>query len=76
MTEQKNLQAAISEMIGILHVALSKIDHLEAPMIGAVTGTAAGAGLSLVSACDMAIDGENVKFSSAYTAAGLTPDGS
>ena len=76
MTEQKNLQAAISEMIGILHVALSKIDHLEAPMIGAITGTAAGAGLSLVSACDMAIAGENVKFSSAYTAAGLTPDGS
>ena len=45
-------------------------------MIGAITGTAAGAGLSLVSACDMAIAGENVKFSSAYTAAGLTPDGS
>ena len=29
MTEQKNLRSAISEMIGILHVALSKIDHLE-----------------------------------------------
>ena len=39
-------------------------------------GTAAGAGLSLVSACDMAVAGKNVKFTSAYTAAGLTPDGS
>ena len=76
MTEQENLREAISEMIGILHVALSKIDHLDTPLIGAITGTAAGAGLSLVSACDMAIAGKNVKFTSAYTAAGLTPDGS
>ena len=76
MTEQENLKEAISEMIGILHVALSKIDHLDAPLIGAITGTAAGAGLSLVSACDMAVAGKNVKFTSAYTAAGLTPDGS
>ena len=76
MTEQENLREAISEMIGILHVALSKIDHLDTPMIGAITGTAAGAGLSLVSACDMAVAGKSVKFTSAYTAAGLTPDGS
>ena len=76
MTEQENLKEAISEMIGILHVALSKIDHLDVPLIGAITGTAAGAGLSLVSACDMAVAGKNVKFTSAYTAAGLTPDGS
>ena len=76
MTEQDNLRESISEMIGILHVALSKIDHLDAPLIGAITGTAAGAGLSLVSACDMAIAGKSVKFTSAYTAAGLTPDGS
>ena len=76
MTEQDSLRESISEMIGILHVALSKIDHLDAPLIGAITGTAAGAGLSLVSACDMAIAGKSVKFTSAYTAAGLTPDGS
>ena len=76
MTEQDNLRESISEMIGILHVALSKIDHLDAPLIGAITGTAAGAGLSLVSACDMVIAGKSVKFTSAYTAAGLTPDGS
>ena len=76
MTEQDSLRESISEMIGILHVALSKINHLDAPLIGAITGTAAGAGLSLVSACDMAIAGKSVKFTSAYTAAGLTPDGS
>ena len=63
-------------MIGILHLALTKLDHLDTPLIGGITGTAAGAGLSLVSACDMAIAGKGVKFTSAYTAAGLTPDGS
>ena len=76
MTEQESLREAISEMIGILHVALTKLDHLDTPLIGGITGTAAGAGLSLVSACDMAIAGRGVKFTSAYTAAGLTPDGS
>ena len=63
-------------MLGYLHSALGKIDHLDAPLIGAITGTAAGAGLSLVSACDLAIAGESVNFTMAYTAAGLTPDAS
>ena len=63
-------------MLGYLHAALGKIDHLDTPLVGAISGTAAGAGLSLVSACDLAIAGESVNFTMAYTAAGLTPDAS
>ena len=51
-------------------------DSLDTPLVGAISGTAAGAGLSLVSACDLAVAGESVNFTMAYTAAGLTPDAS
>jgi 2-(1,2-epoxy-1,2-dihydrophenyl)acetyl-CoA isomerase len=40
----------------------------------AVKGTAAGAGLGLVLAADLAIAGKSSKFAPAYTGVGLTPD--
>lgn len=66
----------LKEMTIHLHAAISMFARLDAPVIGAVTGTAAGAGFSLVAATDLAIAGESAKFSMAYTGAGLTPDGS
>lgn len=45
------------------------------PVIAAVEGAAAGAGLSLAMACDMLVAAENAVFSVAYVKVGLTPDG-
>jgi 2-(1,2-epoxy-1,2-dihydrophenyl)acetyl-CoA isomerase len=49
---------------------------MNAPVLAAVHGSAAGAGLSLVCAADFVLAADSAKFTMAYTRAGLTPDGS
>ena len=59
-----------------LHGAITKFSRMNAPLIVAVNGVAAGAGLSFVGFADLAIAKSSATFVSAYTKAGLTPDGS
>ena len=70
------VESLIMEMTGVLHVGISRLAWLRAPVIAAVNGVAAGAGLSFAACCDLAIAADNAKFTSAYTQIGLTPDGS
>lgn len=67
--------ANLHEMTSDFHGAISRMSRMNAPVIGAITGTAGGAGMSLTSAMDLVYAGESAKFTMAYTAAGLTPDG-
>jgi|SRR5215469_13783986 len=59
-----------------LHQAISHFARMNAPVVAAVHGSAAGAGMSLACACDFTLAAESAKFAIAYTRAGLTPDGS
>ena len=59
-----------------LHGALSRLCRMDAPVVSAVKGFAAGAGFSLACAADMVIAAESARFTVAYTAVGLSPDGS
>ncbi|MGH8677055.1 MAG: enoyl-CoA hydratase/isomerase family protein [Burkholderiales bacterium] len=71
-----SIELLIREMTGYLHMAVSRFAWMRAPLIASVNGVAAGAGLSLVACCDLAIAADTAKFTSAYTHIGLTPDGS
>ncbi len=66
----------LKEMTTYFHAAISRLSRMNAPVIAAVNGMAAGAGFSFVAACDIAIAADTAMFTSAYTAASLTPDGS
>jgi 2-(1,2-epoxy-1,2-dihydrophenyl)acetyl-CoA isomerase len=71
-----DLPAHVREITRYLHAAIASLVGLDAPVIVAVHGAAAGAGLGLVGAADLAIAGESARFVMAYTRIGLTPDGS
>jgi len=70
------IAARLKEMTVYLHAAISRLARGDAPVIMAVNGTAAGAGMSLAVAGDLAVASDSAKFTMAYTAAGLSPDGS
>ncbi len=72
----EGLAAELRSILESLHQAITRLTQLEAPVLAAVNGAAAGAGLSLVNACDLVVAGESARFTVAYTRAGLTPDGS
>ena len=76
MSESSAVDAYLRELTSFLHAAISHFVHMDAPVIAAVNGTAAGAGVGLVAMADMAICAESAKFSLAYTGVALTPDGS
>jgi 2-(1,2-epoxy-1,2-dihydrophenyl)acetyl-CoA isomerase len=73
---ESSVPELVREVADTLHKALSIFARMDAPLVAAVNGIAAGAGMSLVCHADMAIAAESAKFTMAYTAAGLTPDGS
>ena len=66
----------IKEITTYFHAAVARFARMRAPVVAAVNGTAAGGGLALVAAADLAVASEEAKFTLAYTRAGLTPDGS
>ncbi len=70
------LGTALRTMTADLHAAVATFARMDAPVVCAVNGMAAGAGFSLAASCDYVIAGASARFTLAYTAAGLSPDGS
>lgn len=66
----------LKEMTAYLHASISRFARMDAPVIAAVNGVAAGAGFSFACACDIVIAASSATFTMAYTAGGLSPDGS
>jgi 2-(1,2-epoxy-1,2-dihydrophenyl)acetyl-CoA isomerase len=66
----------LKEMTVYLHAAISRFARMDAPLVTAVGGMAAGAGMSLAICGDLVVASQSAQFTMAYTAAGLSPDGS
>lgn len=65
----------LTGIVAALHEAIEAFARVDAPIVAAVQGSAAGAGLSLVALSDLVVAAASTRFVMAYTAIGLTPDG-
>lgn len=72
----EQMTTKMKELMVAMHAAISKFNNMPAPLIVAVNGMAAGAGFSIAISGDLVYASEQAKFTMAYTAAGLSPDGS
>jgi 2-(1,2-epoxy-1,2-dihydrophenyl)acetyl-CoA isomerase len=68
-------EAARRDKVDELHDLLRAMRASPVPLIAAIEGGAAGAGLSIALACDMIVAAKDAKFTAAYVKAGLVPDG-
>lgn len=72
----EELPATLRKLLDSFHPAVEILSTMNAPVIASVQGVAAGAGLSLLTACSFIIASKTSSFTMAYTAIGMTPDGS
>jgi 2-(1,2-epoxy-1,2-dihydrophenyl)acetyl-CoA isomerase len=77
-TFHQNMDAidkTITDLIGIFHKSVEAIAAMPKPVIAAVHGPAAGAGVSMSLNADYTIAADNAKFTMAYIWLGTNPDG-
>jgi enoyl-CoA hydratase/carnithine racemase len=75
MRDNREKPAAVQEAsLDKVNAVIQALVSCSKPVIAAVEGAAAGAGLSLAMACDLVVAGEGAKFAMAHVRVGLSPD--
>ena len=74
--QSETISHYLKHLLQLLHGTISRISRMSKPVIAAVNGVAAGAGMSLAMGCDLAVAAESARFTMAYSKIGATPDGS
>jgi len=65
----------LKDLTARLHAVIATIARMPKPVVMAVNGPAAGAGFALALAGDLVVAAVDARFTLAYTAVGLAPDG-
>ena len=68
-------QTALYRIVATLHPLLIRMRYMPKPVVAIVQGAAAGFGLSLVLAADLALAADDAVFTSGYIHLGTSPDG-
>jgi 2-(1,2-epoxy-1,2-dihydrophenyl)acetyl-CoA isomerase len=74
MVASDDQPAYLLDLAGALDGALQSLSGLEKPVVAAVQGAVAGAGLAVMLSCDLVVADASTKFLFAYPGVGLTPD--
>ncbi len=69
------MAALVPELAAELHHGILALRRAPQPVIAAVHGAVAGAGFSIMLACDLVLAAEGTQFSLAYSRIGASPDG-
>ncbi|AXQ31062.1 enoyl-CoA hydratase [Solimonas sp. K1W22B-7] len=64
----------VDELLDALHPTIEILRGHDAPVLASVHGAVAGAGLSLMAACDLVVAAEGTRFLLAYDRIGASPD--
>src|SRR5262249_9802255 len=70
---EAELPRYLREITSHLHLAVSRFARLDAPVVAAVHGAAAGGGFSLAISCDLVLAADSAHFLMAYTQIGMAP---
>jgi 2-(1,2-epoxy-1,2-dihydrophenyl)acetyl-CoA isomerase len=74
MAVAEDPEAYLLELADTLDGALQELAALERPVVCAVQGAVAGAGLGVMLSCDVIVSAPTTRFVMAYAGVGLTPD--
>lgn len=74
-TAGESIPAFLKEITAYLHAAITRLARMGKPLVTAVNGPVAGAGIGLALVGDIALAARSAHFTLAYSALGLSPDG-
>lgn len=69
------VSATVIELAGALHCGIRALRRAPKPVIASVHGAVAGAGMSIMMACDLIVAAEGTRCSMAYSRIATSPDG-
>lgn len=72
--DEAAIRAHFDEMLTIVHDFIADFRHMPKPVLGSVRGAVAGAGFSLMLACDIVLAADDSFYTLAYCNLGTSPD--